>query len=158
MKACEFLQEGVVIDNKHGVGSVPKNQDVDYFGIRVNMKPSVFLKLALPLKETKSSLSMLINHVSLGGAIGAPFLNISLPQEWLEHNFDQPATVTGHEGRHRMLAIEGVFGDQPVETHLFFPGLRKRHLTDQIIDELNRQLVNENQTQLVSGPLFAQVS
>jgi hypothetical protein len=49
MRAQEFLE--YKINNRSGIGSVPYNQEVDYFGLRVAMRPSTFLKLALPHAE-----------------------------------------------------------------------------------------------------------
>ena len=39
MKLWDFLQEAN-IDNRQGLGNVPDNQNVDYLGLRVQMKPS----------------------------------------------------------------------------------------------------------------------
>lgn len=47
MRIKEILESR--INNKTGAGAVPFNQDIDYFGAKVMMKPSIFLSLALPL-------------------------------------------------------------------------------------------------------------
>ena len=46
----DVLAEAVNIDNKNGRGAVPHNQEVDYFGMRVKMKPSTFIALASKLE------------------------------------------------------------------------------------------------------------
>ena len=69
MRAREFVTE-VNIDNRKGAGAVPFNADIDYFGLRVDMKPSTFLKLALPLEEP-TSVEGLKAHMASGGSIGA---------------------------------------------------------------------------------------
>ena len=46
----EFFEKNdlneVIIDNQRGLGAVPDNDNVDYKGIRVKMRPSIFLELA----------------------------------------------------------------------------------------------------------------
>lgn len=71
------------IDNKHGWGAVPDNQNVDYKGLRVKIKPSVFLKLAHRLDRAFSA-DDIERHIKSDGAIGAPFLVIAIPQDWFE--------------------------------------------------------------------------
>jgi tRNA-dihydrouridine synthase len=62
--------------------------------------------------------------------------------------------VTGHEGRNRMLAIKKIEGDNPVEVHIFINGdVKKRHLTREMIEELEVALINEI-GKLVVGNLF----
>lgn len=144
----------VNIDNIKGAGAVPNNQDVDYFGMRVMMKPSTFLALASPLSGDHNK--ELEQYIKDGGAIGAPFLSISYPPEWEEGDFSsQPAKVVGHEGRNRMHSVLAAEGDAPIETHLFFgSGTRSRHLTDDIKKMLNQQLKAQGSDKIIQGPLF----
>ena len=59
------------IDNNDGAGATLYNQKVDYYGLRVHMKPSTFLALAYPLgKEHDPELE---KYIADGGSIGAPF-------------------------------------------------------------------------------------
>ena len=141
MRASEFITE-VQIDNQQGWGQVPYNQDVDYFGLRVAMRPSVFLKLARPLKEPKS-VDYITQHLENGGALGAPFLTVEIPESWLQGKFPDYAQVRGHEGRNRMMAIQKVEGDNPVEVHIFPRELRARHLTPEIIEQLQVAMIAE---------------
>ena len=108
----------VIIDNQNGWGAVPHNQEVDYFGIRVKMRPSTFIKLASAIETTPSA--EIERHIASGGAIGAPYLTINVPDD-----YDDFATVDGHDGRNRMIAIRKTEGDNPIEVHLFFRGKRK---------------------------------
>ena len=48
MRAKEFLDE-LRIDNEHGWGQTPNNANVDYKGLKVMMKPSIFLRLSAEL-------------------------------------------------------------------------------------------------------------
>ena len=149
----EDLFESNIIDNVKGWGAVPDNQEVDYKGLRVQMKSKTFLNLAAPLEKPVAK--ELIDYMSQGGAIGSPFLIISFPPEWRDGDFSQPATIVGHEGRNRMMVLLSLHGNKNVEVHLFFTdGIRNRHLTPEIIQNLNKNLVRERSKQVLSGPFF----
>ena len=144
------FNEDVNIDNKEGWGAVSNNQEVDYFGMRVKMKPSVFLKLA-ESRRGVPAVDKVVDHIKNGGAIGAPFLIISYTQ-------GSPAEIIGHEGRSRMIAIQQVFGDIPVEVHLFFNSdtvNRARHLTPDIVADINKTMMSQDDQEL-SGPFFTE--
>lgn len=143
----------VTIDNVNGRGSVPYNQDIDYFGMKVKMRPSVFLKLCTPLDEDDTT--EMEEYIRNGGAIGAPFLNITIPPEWDDGNFDKSARITNHEGRHRMKAVLAVDGDNPVETHLLVKYYRARELTLEIKKQINSGIFREGQQGFLVGPLFS---
>lgn len=152
MRAKEFVQE-VNIDNENGIGSTPYNRNVDYLGLRVLMKPSVFLKLATPLvTDINPKVQQWIQD---GGAIAAPFLEIELPDQWRQGDFSEPAQVVGHEGRNRMTVVRKIEGDAPVEVHLFFPGgYRARHLTPEYLKALQQGLYMERTKAVLHGPIW----
>jgi hypothetical protein len=153
MRAVEFIAE-YKVDNVRGLGAVPDNQNVDYKGTRVMMRPSTFLKLALPL-ENPTSVDHIVNHIRQGGSLGAPFLVLKIPPEWENNNFKLPTKVVGHEGRNRMISVQKVEGDDPVEVHLFLGGdMRARHLTPEIIEHLKMGMRNQAGTSMINGPLF----
>jgi len=141
--------ESVEIDNKNGWGAVPYNQEVDYRGLRVKMKPSVFINLAAS-RNGEPPVPKVVQHIKDGGAIGAPFLSI-----FVDDNDSQIPEVRGHEGRSRMAAVLEVHGDVPVEVHLFFQGKvnRNRHITPEFVEKIQRYLISEND-KMVRGPLF----
>ena len=155
MKLFDLLNE-VKIDNNGGIGEVPDNRNVDYLGLRVLMKPSVFLSLASTLyREQASSVDYLKSQLAQGQGIASPWLVITVPQEWDDNDFSQPAKVAGHEGRNRMYAVLETEGDVPVETHLFFGGgLRSRHIKPEWIEALNKSLVPQRRASPVPGPFF----
>ena len=154
MRANEFTTE-YKVDNREGLGAVPNNQDVDYFGLRVMMKPSTFLKLALPL-DSPVSVDHIVQHLKNGGSLGAPFLNVSIPEEWEDSDISKPAIVSGHEGRNRMLAIQKVEGDNPVEVHLFFRGgLRARDIKPEFVKAMRSGMINQQRTKFIDGDLFS---
>lgn len=156
MRAKEFVDE-YKVDNKKGLGAVPNNQEIDYMGITVLMKPSVFLKLAYPLSQPKS-VDYIEKYLRDGGALGTPFLKVEIPDEYRDNEFTRSAKVVGHEGRNRMMAIQRVEGDDPVPVQIFTRGdnreFRARHLTPEIIHELDKGVWNETGTKVVPGPLF----
>lgn len=144
------------IDNIRGWGNVPDNQNVDYLGLKVFMRPSVFLKLATPLNRSDAqSADKIKQHLSQDGAIASAWLVIRIPEAWEQSDFSEPAQVVGHEGRNRMIAIQELEGDAPVETHLFFAqGLRARHITPEWVHHLNQHMLSQVNKSLVTGPLF----
>jgi predicted chitinase len=146
----------VTIDNREGAGATGYNANVDYRGLRVMMRPSTFLRLAAPLGGAHSP--DLEKYIAQGGAIGAPFLLVEIPDSWEQGDFDSPATVYGHEGRNRMSAVRKLEGDEPIEVHLIPAGenreYRNRHLTAQHIAALNRWMRREKSSSIESGPLF----
>lgn len=139
----------VTIDNVKGRGQVPWNQEVNYKGVKVEMKPSVFLKLAAEITIPKGG--EMVDYIKGGGAIGAPFLQIRVP-DGME---DQP-TVVGHEGRHRMFAIQQAEGDKPIEVHIFPRGAirRGREINKDVLRYFNQGMYRERTSTLVKGPLF----
>jgi hypothetical protein len=157
-----IAEVGPAIDNVYGLGAVGISGNINYRGLRVYVKPSVFLKLAA--RHPNMQTDYLQQHMSSGKAIGAPFLDIDIPSEWIdessthdqvvEGDLTDPAMIIGHEGRHRMAAILKEYGDVPIETHLLFRGLRRRHITDNMIERLNQDIVNESD-KLYQGPWFS---
>ena len=144
-----------VIDNKNGIGQTSYNMDVDYFGTVVMMKPSVFAKLAIPLSSGKS-VPFLVDHFKNDGKVGAPSLYLNMDD-------DGKAEVTGHEGRNRMVAINEVYGDVPIEVHLFPRGKRARNITPDVLKRLRKDMTSESFVReddsviggdFVNGPLF----
>lgn len=158
MRAQEFITE-LKIDNRHGLGAVPHNADVDYFGLRTVMRPSTFLKLSLPLDKNNPEDQATIQHLRQqinDTGFGAPFLTIAVPEAWEDGDFSMEARVRDHDGRHRMYAILEEQGDRPVETHIFLPHFRRRDITDGIIKNLRDGVLSQN-GQYVSGPIFGDV-
>ena len=134
------------VDNERGLGSTPYNANVDYRGIRTLMRPSVFLSLASHLAEP-SSVDYIVQHLEKGGSLGAPFLIIDIPEQYFEGDFTglNFAKVVGHEGRNRMLAIQKVEGDDPVEVHIFGYGeIRARHFNTDMIEQLQVALRSQD--------------
>lgn len=135
-KVTEYKADNDI--NGKGLGTTGYNSNVDYRGLRVLMKPSVFLSLAAHL-PSPTSVDYIVQHMKDGGALGSPFLIVDIPEQYFEGDFTglNYAKVVGHEGRNRMLAIQKLEGDEPCEVHIFGYGeLRARHFTPEIIEQL----------------------
>jgi len=146
-----------VINNTSGLGATGWNQNIHYDGMKVMMKPSRFLELALKIDTPKEdSITHIENHIKNGGKLGSPFLRIEIPVEWRTGNFEESARVTGHEGRHRCMTILKMFGDEPIEVHLIlrYPYDPKYHIGGQI---RNRDIKPEWMT-AINKELYAQDS
>ena len=146
------------INNQAGLGATPNNQNVDYVGLRVLMKPLTFLKLALPLGrktvDDRKTIKYIGQHLDDPG-IGAPFLDLRIPESWFAGDCSEPAAVIGHDGRHRMYAAAAAEGNDPIEVHLFpRGGLRNRDLTPEIIQHLQQGLNAQGNQGYIRGPLF----
>jgi len=146
IKKAALMNEGlnalkeVVIDNRSGMGAVPDNQEVDYLGVRTLMKPSVFLELAERRNFFGRSAASIADKIEDGEAIAAPFLIVKVDEEG-----DQPAEVMNHEGRNRMVAVQEVEGDDPIEVHIFLAqGMRRRHLTDAKLRDMQRIMISQD--------------
>jgi len=151
------------IDNINGMGAVPYNQEIDHTGLRVSMRPSIFLKLAQRLQikpKDVATIKAMSSQLDTKG-IGAPFLRIAIPQEWKNNIYNRPARVIGHDGRHRMLAIQSEESDAPIEVHLIPSNIgRGEEIKNSDFKEhpewikyLNTMLVSED-GKGVAGPFF----
>jgi hypothetical protein len=130
------------LSNKSGaLGLTSYNQEINYFGTVVKIKPSTFLKLALPL-EHRTSVDFFKTVVQNNKPMANPMLYIKVPSGWKSGDFsgDTPF-VTGHEGRNRMTAILEEEGDEPVPVHILLRSdeveWRNRDITPEILAKLN---------------------
>lgn len=115
-----------VFDQQRGVGQVPHNVDVLYYGVVVYLKPATFLGL-VPAKQpepTPQYLASLRQAMLQSGGVGSPFLDLK-PDE-----SGSGAMVVGHEGRGRMLVLQQDQPDFPVPVHIFVRNLRGRDFTN----------------------------
>jgi hypothetical protein len=174
------------IDNEHGIGQISNNEDIDYFGLRVLMKPSTFHKLTLELPRDeapsvdwmKGREARFSSEVAEEGPRGfaSPMLTVEVPDEWGSSGWEsrdlsRPARVTGHEGRNRMYASKEIYGDvDPVETYIVFRrasgrgGLRNYDMGPKWVERLDAGMVSERErirhgrgVRETVGPLFEAV-
>lgn len=133
-----------------GLGSVPNNANVWYIGFVGLMKPSTFLSVALDdqgsQEETSRNLEKLVSE---GYAVGIPFLYIEIDEDG-----KSLPKITGHEGRGRMRLARRLNGDAPMPVHFFLTkGMRSRHLTKDMIDEVKQGIYAEGSKTLVKNPV-----
>jgi len=151
-------------ENVEGAAGVtPMNMDVNTQGLKVLMKPTMFLMLSSSFDPWSEYDDKLLSYLKNNGSIGSPFLILKVPMGWFESDFSEPAGVQGHEGRHRMRCILRGWGDCWVETHLFLrpenqslwsPEIRNRHITPNWQAALNRGLLAQTSKVRISGPIF----
>jgi hypothetical protein len=136
-----------------GWGSTPQGTDVDYFGIQVKMRPSMFMRLAAPLTANAENPEV-AQHMEKGGKIAYPFLDIQEPKEWEDGDFANEAKVRSHEGRNRMKKWIQMKGDEPIPVNIFFRNAnRRKYITPEMIKQLSMGVFSESGN-WVSGPLF----
>jgi hypothetical protein len=137
-----------------GWGATPQGTDIDYFGLKVKMRPSTFLKLSHPLNSGEQN-SDVEKHMQGGGKIAYPFLEIKDPVEWEDGDFSQQGKVVNHEGRNRMTHWIKMKGDEPIQVNVFLRGAnRRRYVTDDMIQALSQGLISQT-GQLVKNPFEA---
>ena len=76
------------IDNVNGLGVTPNNMEIDYFGVKVKMTPSMYLKLAAPLEHEKS-VDFFREKVKNNEGISSPTLYITVPDNWKKEEFSE---------------------------------------------------------------------
>jgi hypothetical protein len=137
-----------------GWGATPQGTDIDYFGLKVKMRPSTFLKLSHPLNSSEQN-SDVEKHMQGGGKIAYPFLEIKDSVEWEDGDFSQHGKVVNHEGRNRMTHWIKMKGDEPIQVNVFLRGAnRRRYVTDDMIQALSQGLISQT-GQLVKNPFEA---
>lgn len=144
----------VTFSAEHGLGQVPNNQSVYYFGFVVMMRPSVFLDIVLDDEGHQDGTAKEIAKLILKGySIGPPFLEINT-QPFEEDG--KPPKIVGHEGRGRMKAIRMANGDELVPVHVFLKGgMRARDLTPELIAAIKGRVQVEGGTRVVDAPFMA---
>ena len=120
-------------DAKDGIGAVPLNQSVDYFGFTRKMRPSEFLSLTPDINKQHSTetLEFLRDSLRQGRPLGPPFFSPA----WDEARKAWVLRSADHEGRHRMTTLMQEVGDDPVDVHVFpRGGLRARDLSPEMLE------------------------
>jgi hypothetical protein len=140
-------QVGVVkFDQVRGYGSVPDNQNVDYKGFVVMMKPEAYLTLA-KAGIKKGSKERAEKIIIAGKPIGSPFLDVDFS--------GLTPRVVGHDGRHRMMAIEELQPNVAVPVHIFGAnGLRAKNITSSQIEDFKTKALNEDKKLVALFPNF----
>jgi hypothetical protein len=129
----DYRANGAAFSAASGAGATQYNENVNYMGFVVWMRPSEFLRLNRPVPQTQEHRSKIRSwHDSLnkGVTLGPPILYVNLKDEVVD---DRDNVLSGHfvvwehEGRHRMKAVSEI-SDEPVPVHVFpGHGLRARN-------------------------------
>lgn len=143
----QFTLNRVAYDAVNGLGAIGFNANVNYMGLTVVMTCREFLQLtpASPLDN-----DFLEKWIEDGKPIGAPFLWVQA-----EENM-QDFRVFGHEGRHRVKAIQRLYGPNAKIAVIitFRHGVRARHLSATNLRDLRLLLRPERGGVGVSGARF----
>lgn len=145
----------VYYDNERGKGAIPYNAEIDYKGIRVMMRPSMYLSLCKPLikgQAEATNFEFLKEYIKGGNPIGAPWLYVDLPHVNGAFTTDG-ARIAGHEGRNRTLAIMELYGDHPMEVHITTSTGSKRYFTSEMREAIRKGIRGERGS-IVNGPLW----
>lgn len=135
----QFKVGKIAFDNVNGKGATPNNQNVNYMGFAMELKPSQFLDLAI--KEEGGSEKRADAFIELfeeGVAIASPFLQVDIDYDAWEQKKHVFMKVVGHEGRGRMAAISKFEGDVFVPVHVFPRMLRARHFSEEFFRSLRK--------------------
>jgi hypothetical protein len=133
----------VIFDSEKGLGQVPWNQNVNYIGFVIWMKPIDFLRLNPERPANSESVKKLRDHILSQEEIrlGPPFIQASWDGE--EDGSDGDWIVTGHEGRGRMIALLDIQPDVEVPVHVFprdkrLGEMRARHVEKPMLFKIFR--------------------
>ena len=122
----------VRFDQWDGIGAVPDNIDAYHKGFVAWMTPNEFLRLNPRRGMTPSdeeTVKYLQKHIEDGKPLGSPLLNVE------EH--PSGLRVWGHDGRHRMEALNNLYPDIPVPVSVFKKDANRAHLLpDSLADDL----------------------
>lgn len=142
----------LTFDQHKGMGQVPYNTNIGYFGFAVLMTPSQFSKLAAPRDFDNSNIDVIKTGIKDGQSIGSPFLSVFMD----EGDDESVAKVTAHEGRTRMKAIHELWGDIPVLVHIIpTGGLRARDITVEMVSRFRMNAFPQQRFgKAITGPHF----
>jgi hypothetical protein len=154
-----------IIFNDTGIGTSKRHSQTSEYGIKVLMKPSVFLKLTPKIINSSypDSIEFIKNKIIGGEPIATPVLRIDIPNSWKNNDFEEPAGVVGHNGRHRMLSILEVEGNKSVPVYLFFGDsnnlIPKNVITSLWLEQKNKIILNQDsyyssKQHMIDGPIF----
>lgn len=134
---------GVRYDQRNGLGASEYNSnDPLYWGPIAIMRPSSFLGLAERLEHPrKGVVEGIVGKMETGAAVASPYLKMKFTRSGFY--------VIGHEGRHRCMAIQKLFGDD-IPIIVMLPnmggdyGQRARSLDEHILSHLNKMIKGES--------------
>ena len=122
-----------LFDAKTGYGCTANSAEVQYRGFTLYMRPSEFLNLADKISSSADT-SFYEQLLSNDKPLGYPTLDISMnmTKKGVYINWK----VVGHEGRHRIMAIQKKYGDNVlVPVHMIPQSyFRNRHITPEILE------------------------
>ena len=145
--AASMMAGKVKYDQENGLGNIPYNnmRELRSRGLRVLMKPDVFLTLAAPLERHDADSVEYIKTVlqdANGRGIGSPILRLQFERD---KNGDLFAPrVLSHEGRNRAYAVKELYGPQHwLLVHLIFDNVKPQQVTHDVLNRIRWMMVSE---------------
>jgi hypothetical protein len=114
-------------DRVRGMGAVPNQQTIDYFGFTKEMSPDRFLSL-VPPRDADEGTERVLAGVKSGKPVGPPFLQVKWEAKGKQWQ------VYDHEGRGRCKAVREIYGNIMIPVDIFPSGMRARDLTPEMIN------------------------
>ena len=127
----------VVIDNKHGLGQTPDNQNVLYKGFVAWFETNKLIDVFPKMRQRETESFEMLKLMQDGFSIGNPCLYLDIdPYVDKEEGI---AKLTGHEGRARIWAMNKM-GVKRIPIQILFLGYRARHVENhaEFIEWLNK--------------------
>jgi hypothetical protein len=112
--------------NAKGIGGVPDQENIDYFGFTIPMSYSDFRLLAAKGNWDKETIPYIENAIKEGKEIAPPFLQAKWDGKkgvW---------KVSSHEGRSRSDAVNNLFPNSKIPVNIFPSGMRGRDVTPEM--------------------------
>jgi hypothetical protein len=138
-----YIFNGVCFDPVRGSGAVPNTGNINYMGFVIFIKPETFRQLTNPIQFERESSGFFEKTLPSGEwCIGPPMLYLSR-----DNRESNDWYVSGHEGRHRTLALSRL-GFDLVPVYIFPQYLRSRDVNEELLKDINL-LRNESDTDWV---------
>ena len=141
------LVDGVAFDAARGIGRPQPKRSAAYADAYLSMRPTMFLGLATRLPEPRASLIWMAAQIAAGRPICPPSLRVCLAGS-------RPASVVGHDGRHRSMAFLRAIGDAEMPVQLALTNADADDLDAGAIAHLRAGMRRQGDGVLVPGPLF----
>jgi hypothetical protein len=135
---------GVNFNSETGIGANKKAN----VKLRVLMRPSIFLKLALQLKSPRSTM-----HYLEKSWRNVDFAPASLEiLSWKKHN------IIRHDGRHRMTFLMQKLGDNHFPVDILIKNSdEEENQLDTLFFSLNKGMLSQGGHYFTTGPLFKKI-
>lgn len=135
------IHHGVSFNSNTGIGA-----NKDSTRLRVMMKPSTFLSLALPLMRPRSSLFWLESS----------WKTVEFAPACLQILSCDKHSIVRHDGRHRMTFLKEKLGDKYLPVDILIKNPDDDFNPDALLETLNKGISSQGGHRFIKGPIFAE--